>query len=438
MDKNEKLIYNLLVSNYKICIDSRHAKKNSIFFSLKGENFDGNHFAELALKNGCEYAVVDNNKLKPNDKLIFVPNVLQALQNMASYHRSKISSPVIAITGTNGKTTTKELVYSVLAKKYKTFFTEGNYNNHIGVPITILSVKEDAEIVVVELGANHKGEIWDLCHIAKPTHGIITNIGKAHLEGFEGVDGVIKAKNELYKYIKNQNGKVFVNNDDDLLMDLSKEIKRISYGKSENSDFIGEEAVDKNSLFLKLHFYDNNRENKTLIETNLFGQYNFYNVMAAVSVGSYFGVDKADIKNAIENYMPKNNRSQVIDSDNNMIIMDAYNANPSSMVLAIDNFVNRSFSNKVVILGDMLELGDETQKEHERIYNLVKPQNFDKIIFVGKAFKDVVCNNEQGDVLSFDYVNEVIEWLKNKPIMKSAVLLKASRGIKLEKLLEYL
>jgi len=435
MDKAEKKIYNAILSGSAICTDSREAKNNTIFFALKGENFDGNNFANDAINKGCEIAVVDDPKIVENDKFVLVPDVLKTLHSIALSHRNIFNIPFIGITGTNGKTTTKELISTVLGKKYKTYATKGNYNNHIGVPITILSIKNDAEIAVVEMGANHVGEIHELCQLAKPSYGIITNIGKAHLEGFKNIENITKAKSELYEYIKNNNGKVFVNYDDPKLFKLSGNLPKITYGKSQNADYFGE--IHKTNKFLKITFSCKKSLNKKyVISSNVFGNYNFENIMAAISVGSYFGVEKEDIKKAIESYIPTNNRSQLIETDRNTILMDAYNANPTSMNQAIEAFYSMNLANKVVILGDMLELGEDSKKEHAKILNEVLKQKYDKILLVGKEFSAVAKN---GQNLSCFYDNkEIITWLKHNPLSNSNILIKASRGVGLEKIIDYL
>ncbi len=435
MNKNEQIIYNELSAGSEICTDSRKTIASSVFFALKGDNFDGNDFAHNALKNGCKIAVVDNPKIKTDERFILVEDVVNTLQNIALQHRNKFNIPFIGITGTNGKTTTKELLCSVLSKKTITHSTTGNLNNHIGVPITLLSLKKDAKIAVIEMGANHIGEINDLCNIVKPTHGIITNIGKAHLEGFGNIKNIIKAKSELYNYIEKNKGKLFVNYDNDTLMKLSENLPRITYGKSQNADYTGK--IIENSTFLRVVFSEKKYiRQKYTINTNLVGSYNFENVMSAICIGSYFGVEKEDIRKALEEYFPTNNRSQFIKTSRNTILMDAYNANPTSMKLAIENFTSAKLENKVAILGDMLELGENAKKEHSEILNFAIKQGYEKNFLVGKEFSEVA--NKHKNVISFPNTPEIIKWLKRKPLSDSSILIKASRGIGLEKILQYL
>jgi UDP-N-acetylmuramoyl-tripeptide--D-alanyl-D-alanine ligase len=329
-------IYSLFLKHPAICTDSRKAEKYGIFFSLKGDNFNGNAFAEIALENGCKYAFIDEAVYYKDNRYIIVENALNTLQELAKHHRSKLKIPVIGITGTNGKTTTKELIKAVLEKKFNTLATEGNLNNHIGVPQTILKITGKTEIAIIEMGANHIGEIAELCKISKPDHGIITNIGKAHLEGFGSFEGIVKAKKELYDHIEQNNGLLFVNKDNQLLSEMASRIKKITYGKSASADHTG--SIKNTEPFIEI-VWKNTATNKTfLIKSKLVGAYNFENIMAAVAIGSYFEVDVSLIKEAIEAYTPSNNRSQIIKSSNNTIIMDAYNANPSSMEAAINNF----------------------------------------------------------------------------------------------------
>ena len=435
MHKTEQIIYDLISSESQISTDSRNPSKNSVFFALKGENFDGNNFAHDAIEKGCKIAVIDNPKIKSNKNIILVPDVLKTLQNIALHHRNKFNIPVIGITGTNGKTTTKELLSAVLSKKHKCYATKGNLNNHIGVPVTLLNIKNDAEIAVVELGANHVGEIKALSNLAKPTHGIITNIGKAHLEGFGSIENVAKAKSELYDHIKNNNGKLFVNFENPMLMNLSQGIQKITYGKSQKADFVG--SIIDNSNFLQIAFSEkNNIQQKYKIKTNLIGSYNFDNVMAAICIGSFFGVENKQIKEAIESYFPCNNRSQLIKTKNNTILMDAYNANPSSMILAIENFTAMNLKNKIAILGDMLELGKASKEEHSKILSIAAKQGYDNIIFVGKEFCEAA--KKYKNIICFNDTSGVVSWLKENPVLNSSILMKASRGIKLERIMDYL
>ncbi len=417
---NIQELHQIFLKSNGVCIDTRKIIKNSIFFALKGKNFNGNEFAVAALKNGCNYAVIDEIKFQEDERFIFVDDVLNCLQQLSNFHRKKLKCPVIGITGTNGKTTTKELIFAILNRKYKTVATQGNLNNHIGVPLTLLSTPIETEMLIVEMGANHPGEIDFLSKIIQPNFGIITNIGKAHLEGFGGYEGVIKTKSELYQYIEKTNGKLFVNSDDDLLLSLSKYSERIIYG--ENSTLISSNPL------VEFNFKN------TLISTKMIGSYNYYNLAAACSVGDFFGVSIDNCKSAIESYIPSNNRSQFEKSEKgNTLILDAYNANPSSMLVAIQSFEQIKAKNKIAILGDMLELGDDSLKEHQLITEELVKRNFHQVLLVGNEFRQTKNN-----FLYFKNSNELINWIQNNPIQNSTVLLKASRGIRLESLIEFL
>lgn len=437
-------LYSIYLKHPVICTDTRDIKKNAVFFALKGQNFNGNTFAEQALKEGCAYVVVDEEKYLPagknNEQYILVPNVLEALQQLANHHRRQLSVPVIAITGSNGKTTSKELLHAVLSKKYKTLATKGNFNNHIGVPLTLLSLEKTHQIAVVEMGANHQGEIALLCKIAEPNCVAITNIGKAHLEGFGSFEGVIKAKSEIYDFARANHGIAFVNSDNELLMKLSDDIERIVFGTSGNVDFGG--IFIEADPFVKLKWKKitdlEDIENKAVINSQLIGKYNFENILMAISIGCYFGVTEEDIKESIENYIPSNNRSQVIKKGDNTLLMDAYNANPTSMKAAIENFSEMKADNKVLILGDMLELGDESLKEHQQIIDLIQTKKIAKTILVGKWFSKAVHSFGENKINAhmFQDTSLAMDWIKQNKISDAAVLIKGSRGITLEKIAE--
>ncbi len=426
-------LYSIFCQSPIICTDSRKIEKNGIFFSLKGENFNGNEYAEAALDNGCSFAVIDNEKYYKGSPYILVENALKTLQELAKFHRKKLKIPVIGITGTNGKTTTKELINTVLSKKHRTIATPGNLNNHIGVPKTILSITKDIDIAIIEMGANHIGEIGDLCEISQPDYGIITNIGRAHIEGFGSFEGIVKTKSELYDWIKKRKGFVFVNGDNELLSDLSGNIDRITYGSSEKSDIIGH--VVKANPFLELEWIIKKGQKPVSICSRLVGSYNFENIMAAIAIGSFFKVEKESIIHAIEEYNPTNNRSQIINSKKNTIIMDAYNANPSSMEAAINNFASTSFENKTVILGDMFELGYDSEKEHLKILNLIIEKKFAKIILVGNMFYKI---NKDKNIPTFRNTDELSVWLREKNFSGLTILVKGSRGVKMEKIIDTL
>ncbi len=428
-----KELYSLFKQYPQICTDTRDISEGSLFFALKGENFNANKFAAEALEKGSKFAIIDEKEFKKGSQYILVNDVLKTLQQLASFHRNQLKIPVLGITGTNGKTTTKELINAVLSKKYSVHSTKGNFNNHIGVPLTILSIKDDVEFAVIEMGANHPGEIGELCSISRPDYGVITNIGKAHLEGFGSIEGVVNTKRELYDFIVSVNGKVFVCIDNGLLMELSEGMQRITYGVFPNSDYKGE--ILESNPFLNFKWHCKSLQQELRISTNLIGYFNFENVLAAVSIGDYFGVKPLDIKNAIENYKPTNNRSQHIVTKKNTLFMDAYNANPTSMDAAIRNFSQINCSNKFAIIGDMRELGIEAEQEHQKILELLENSDFDKILLVGKVFTSL---NKSSAIPAFENVSEAKVWLKNLNPEGFNILIKGSRGIKLENLLECL
>jgi UDP-N-acetylmuramoyl-tripeptide--D-alanyl-D-alanine ligase len=398
---------------------------------LKGANFNGNKFALDALKKGAAYAIVDEPEFAVNEKLIIVPDVLVCLQELARYHRDRLGLPILAITGTNGKTTTKELVAAVLSKKFKVNFTQGNLNNHIGVPLTLLSMNKDSEFGVVEMGANHPGEIKILCDIANPDFGIITNIGKAHLEGFGSFDGVIETKSELYNFLKAKGGKCFINADNSILNKQAQGLEQIKYGQSTSYFMSGELASTDNHLVVKALF----PKGWLYLKSKLVGDYNYENLLAAACVGRYFGIDPSAIQKALEEYTPSNNRSQLIRNDKNTVIMDAYNANPTSMMAALQNFSNLKNEQKCIILGDMLELGESSQIEHQIIVDYIESQDFNEIYLVGPMFMNTTSGAKKK---KFDNIELLTNYLKTQPIENKLILIKGSRGIHLEKILEFL
>lgn len=414
-------LYQLYTQTYLVDTDTRKIRKGSMFFALKGDNFNGNEFAAEAIRSGASYAVIDEEKYHTLPNTILVGNVLETLQKLANFHRKQLALPIISLTGSNGKTTTKELINAVLSKKFATAATEGNLNNHIGVPLTLLSMTPKTEIGIVEMGANHLKEIEFLCKIAEPTYGLITNFGKAHLEGFGSVEGVIKAKSELYDFLRLSKGTVFINTDDDLQVKQSAGINVLEFNSS-TIKFV--EA----SPFVKVQFKN------VIIESKLIGKYNYNNIAVAVAVGNHFNVPETDIKDAIENYTPVNNRSQIIQKGTNKIIMDAYNANPSSMQAALENFAQLKDENKMVFLGDMFELGKESKTEHEKIANLAVSSNFSKVFLIGKAFSTTSVKNA--------FISESFESFKNSTnysnINNATILIKGSRGMALERLLDLL
>ncbi len=424
-------LYKLFLDINKISTDTRKDVKDSIFFSLKGDNFDGNKFADFALNKGATYAVIDNEKYKNNEQFILVDNVLQSLQDIASFHRSQLNLTIIGLTGSNGKTTTKELITAILLKKYKIVSTQGNLNNQIGLPLTVLSIKQDHEIAVIEMGANHPGEIYHLCNIARPQYGLITNIGKAHLEGFGSIQGVTKAKSEMYRYLHENDGKAFVNIDNKKLNRLSSNISRITYGSSDEANCKAQ-LVNNDSLVELIWKSESGNKH---ISSKLFGKYNFENILAAVCVGNYFNTDADQIIEAIEEYQPLNNRSQIIHTDNNKIIMDAYNANPSSMDLFIDELDGYRSERKTIILGDMLELGKHSFEEHKKVMSRLSKINVRQVILIGEYFSKA---NTNPDWISFQNTDKACKWLEKNPVRNSSVFIKGSRGNQMEKLLSFL
>lgn len=429
---NTKELYDIFLQADGISTDSRQISKGCIFFALKGENFNGNRYAGDSLQKGAAYAIVDEPEYASSNKIILVKDVLSCLQKLANYHRKALNIPIIGITGTNGKTTTKELISAVLAKKYNVSFTQGNLNNHIGVPLTLLAMNGGTEIGVVEMGANHPGEIEQLCNIADPDYGIITNIGQAHLEGFGSFDGVKRTKAELYRHIAQKNGIVFCNSDNTILQELCNIVgKKISYGEHD-ATFTGEPIVSPPFIHAKVTF----PKGVLYLNSNLIGDYNFENILGAACIGNYFGVDPLKIQEAIKNYIPSNNRSQLIKKGDLKIIMDAYNANPTSMSASIQSFLNNLGGDAFLILGDMLELGEYSCQEHLKIIDEIPSSIKDKTFLVGKEFSAAAIHNPE--IKTFNNVGELNSFLKNAPITKGNVLIKGSRGIRLEKVLDCL
>ncbi len=434
-----KELYTLYLQSAGIITDSRSTLKNAIFFALKGENFDGNQYAQKAIENGASYAVIDDPDVADGNQFILVENVLSTLQLLANYHRRMTDICIIAITGSNGKTTTKELVKIVLSKKYSVSATQGNLNNHIGVPVTLLSFPPGLKIGIVEMGANHPGEIWNLCKIAEPDYGIITNIGKAHLEGFGTLEGVAKAKAEMYEYIAQRKGKLFVNGENEILLNVLPVIaeKIIYYGNTDSSVCYGKNI--SGDPYIKLNIVINatsgHKPDELDVQTNIIGRYNLENIVAASCIGLHFDVPYSEIKNALENYIPSNSRSELIRTNHNTIIMDAYNANPTSMKAAIENFSELRAGKKLLILGEMLELGKSSDLEHKNIIDLVTNKNLNSIILVGSAFN---ISNYHDGMISFGNVRELIDWLKSEKLEGYNILIKGSRGNKLEEIIPYL
>ena len=425
---NIEELYQIYLQHPFIQTDTRKIKQGDIFFALKGERFNGNEFASEALNKGAVYAVIDEQVHSKSAKTILVKNSLQTLQDLAKHHRQQFTIPFIAITGSNGKTTTKELIHAVLSSSFRTYTTEGNLNNHIGVPLTILKIKPDAEFAVIEMGANHLQEIAGYCTIAIPTHGLITNCGKAHLEGFGSEEGVRKGKGELYDFLRHYNGGAFVMSDYQYLREMSKGIQTIYTYGTQDADVIGN--VSASTPYLETNF---TKGISGTIKTNLVGGYNLPNILAAVAVGKFFKVNNNKIKDAIEQYSPSNSRSQLMKKGSNQIILDAYNANPSSMKFAIENFAGSEGQNKILVLGAMAELGKDSLKEHEAMLNIIREHEWKHVLLVGEDFGRLSHSFNQ-----YSSAVEAGDWLKQQNIQNSFLLIKGSRSTQMEKVLNYL
>jgi len=419
-------LYSLFQSSKGVSIDSRSIKKDEIFFSIKGDNFDGNSFALDALDKGAKFSIVDDIKLKnQNDKIIFVENSLKELQNLSRYNRSKYDVKVIGLTGSNGKTTTKNLICNIVSQKYNTLCTDGNLNNHIGVPLTLLNIKPETEIAVIEMGANHIGEIENLCQMCMPDIGLITNFGSAHLEGFGDLKGVIKGKTELYKYLIKNYGHIIINNDDNIQKEECKTDLYSSFGKDKSSDFVFEYTKELDKLVL---LNDNYR-----FSCKIYGTYNFPNIASAISIGRFLDLDSDQIQIGLSKFQTEENRSEVLQYQGNTIYLDAYNANPTSMIAAIDNFNKEIKDNKIVILGDMLELGNFSKDEHEKIIDLLHKMEIESVYLVGKNFSSI--NISDSRFKKFNDTEQLIRGLDLTKIKNKSILIKGSRSIGLEKLI---
>lgn len=424
---NIKELHLRFLESQSISTDTRKVVSNDLFFALKGDNFNGNQFAAQALEKGAKYAIVDEELYVKNSNYILVPDVLKTLQQLASYHRDYLGLKIIALTGSNGKTTTKELINKVLKQRFRTVATIGNLNNHIGVPLTLLSMDKTTEVGIVEMGANHLEEIAFLCSIAKPNYGYITNFGKAHLEGFGSTEGIIKGKSELYNYLISNNGYIFFNADDTIQSaKLNSYINKFGFSQADSSYY--NIVLKETNPFVRVQF-----EN-TSINSNLIGDYNFTNICASIIIGKYFNVPIDNIKKAIETYTPDNNRSQIIEKASNKIIMDAYNANPTSMAAATNNFSNLKSDQKIAILGDMFELGHEAESEHQALVNHTSKLNIDIILLVGENFHKTLPVSE--NVQTFQNFEALKLYLNNKVFKNSIILIKGSRGMALERVLE--
>lgn len=426
LDKEQ--LYQHFLECTGVCTDTRSISPQCLFVALRGPNFDANSFAVEALENGAKFAVVDRPEVAIDHRFLLVDDGLHALQDLALHHRQQLDIPVVGITGSNGKTTTKELITAVLSSKFRTSATKGNLNNHIGVPLTILEIKSDIEIAIVEMGANHIGEIAALCQIAQPTHGLITNIGHAHVEGFGGFEGVVRGKSELYQYLLDHHGAVFINSQDPILQNMAKRFEA-PFLYPAPGDYLEAECLKAEPY---LHF---SSEGGQEIATNLIGEYNFPNVAAALCLGKFFQVPVEEAQKAVASYVPQNNRSQVIQKHGNTIILDAYNANPSSMKAALGNFQNMQAAHKVVILGDMLELGDEAVRAHAAVGEMTQT-GYQTVIFCGELMKNAHEANPES--VYFVRKSDLVQFLQDHPIKDSTLLIKASRSMGLEELIEYL
>ena len=422
-------LYDLFIHNPQITTDSRNCPKGSIFFALKGDKFDGNQYAGKALASGCVYAVIDNPDYYIGERTILVDNVLKTLQQLAHHHRKVLGLPIIGITGTNGKTTTKELLAAVLSTKFNLLYTEGNFNNHIGVPLTLLRLTHDHEMAVIEMGASHPGDIKELVDIVHPNYGIITNVGRAHLEGFGSFEGVIRTKGELYDYIRRSKGKIFIKKENEYLQSIAKGIEQITYGNGDDTFASGQ--VVSCDPFLVFNWKQQGKLHT--VETHMIGSYNLDNVLAAVAVGRFFKIPAERISRAIAAYEPTNNRSQFKKTENNELIIDAYNANPSSMKVALDNFITMPVQPKAIILGDMRELGPTSDELHAEVVEQIKKGQFDKVFLCGEHFSKV------GKEFSpFATTEAMVEELRKQPLKGYHILIKGSHSMGLEKLADIL
>ena len=422
-------LYDLFIHNPQITTDSRNCPKGSIFFALKGDKFDGNQYAGKALASGCVYAVIDNPDYYTDERTILVDNVLKTLQQLAHHHRKVLGLPIIGITGTNGKTTTKELLAAVLSTKFNLLYTEGNFNNHIGVPLTLLRLTHDHEMAVIEMGASHPGDIKELVDIVHPNYGIITNVGRAHLEGFGSFEGVIRTKGELYDYIRRSKGKIFIKKENEHLQSIAKDIEQITYGNGDDAFASGQ--IVSCDPFLVFNWKQQGKWHT--VETHMIGSYNLDNVLVAVAVGRFFKIPAERISRAIAAYEPTNNRSQFKKTENNALIIDAYNANPSSMKVALDNFIAMPVQPNAIILGDMRELGPTSDELHAEVIEQIKKGQFDKVFLCGEHFSKV------GKEFSpFATTEAMMEELRRQPLKGYHILIKGSHSMGLEKLADIL
>jgi len=430
-------LYKLFLECSTIVTDSRKIEPNSIYFSLKGESFNGNNFAKEALEKGAKYAIIDEKTDSSDKRLVLVNNVLDTLQQLANHHRLQFDIPIIGITGTNGKTTTKELVYTTLSTKYNTLATKGNLNNHIGVPLTLLELNAKHEIAIIEMGANHVGEILELCKIAEPNYGIVTNVGKAHLEGFGSFERIIETKKSLYDYVNTKKGINFALTENTLLNTNLESNNTIYYSCSDsNTNNFGKGEINNSYLNVSIEKLDGQITPNNIINTQIVGLYNQYNILAAITIGNYFKIPLNQIKIALENYSPTNNRSELKKTKRNQLILDAYNANPTSVTNALENFIEMKHSNKIIILGDMLELGNYSENEHQKIVNLLIKYNL-KTIIIGLEFLKTDTKGAT-HINKYSKTKELINSNTIQEFSDSLILIKGSRGMQLEELSKYL
>ena len=423
-----KKLYSLFTSSSGVSIDTRNLISNQIFFSLKGKNFNGNNFALEALDKGASYSIIDDKSiLNKNQNLIYVEDSLKALQDLSCYHRSQYDTKIIGVTGSNGKTTTKNLIYSILSQKYNVVKTKGNLNNHIGVPLSLFDINEEVDIAIIEMGANHVGEIENLCEIAMPDIGLITNYGKAHLEGFGGFEGVIKGKTEMFDYLTQNYGHIILNNDDKLQVENCKGDLAVTFGEKQDSEYSFDYIKRDNQLILKSEDYE--------FRSNIYGDYNFSNIASSVSIGKFLDLTNEEIQKGLDVFKNDSNRSEIIQFGSNKIYLDAYNANPTSMKASISNFDKELISNKVLVLGDMFELGEHSDKEHQDIVDLIDNKNYKKVYLVGNIFFN--CKSTEVHIEKFKSLDEMSKSINLNDLHSMNILIKGSRGIGLEKLLNY-
>jgi len=425
-----KKLYSLFTSSRGVSIDTRNLISDQIFFSLKGEKFDGNNFAIEALDKGASFSIIDDKDIfnkNQSQNLIYVKDSLKAFQDLSCYHRCHFNTKVIGVTGSNGKTTTKNLIYSILSQKYNVIKTKGNLNNHIGVPLSLFDINEKVDIAIIEMGANHIGEIETLCNIAMPDLGLITNYGKAHLEGFGGFEGVIKGKTEMFDYLTQNYGHIILNNDDELQVANCKGDLAVTFGKNANSEFVYNYIKRDNKLIIESENYE--------FKSNLYGEYNLSNIAASITIGKFLELKNEEIQKGIDSFQNDSNRSEIIKLGTNKIYLDAYNANPSSIKAAISNFDNEVNANKILVLGDMFELGKYSGKEHQNIVDLIDSKNFEKVYLLGNNF--FKCNTKQLNIKKFKSLDKLSKSINLNKLNSMNILIKGSRGIGLEKLLNY-